>query len=266
MKFRIQRSVHILYLLLGGICFLAGISSAQVSEEQARKLAKSETITNAHLQADRFLSTQRRDDLELLFSNVAGGVPGAVLFYKISNEGDEIRGNRVIHHLSMHAELNFVVAVSVASGTVFRVGGFADSLAEFNRLMMASRIEVRESKKVEAVVDFYLSCNPENVSFSILRSLLEFKQSVEKQCHENEGTFLSIDKAFNHWWTRHGMKYRQLKFETTIAPFHEGFRASFFTLSSTVKDWKCGAVPLQSNLEVSHLGIVKSITFSKSLI
>jgi hypothetical protein len=244
------------------ICFLAEISSAQMADELARKRAKAETLASLHFDATRYLSTQRREDLEQMFANVATAA-GSVLFYKLSNEGDETRTGTVIRHIATDASLNYLVGVSCGNGTVFRIGGFIDSLAEFNRMMAILAIRIHESTQAVAIKDLYLAANPQNVSFVILDSLLDFKQWVERQCHERGGDFSSVDKEFTQWWVSHEMTYRNLKFSDEVIPFDDGFRVRFFTLSAPMRSGKCGAVPIAASIEISNAGQVKPVKFSE---
>lgn len=257
--------MHIRMLCVGGIyvCVLAGVASAQLTEEQARREAREQTAAALHSTATQFLGTQRREDLERLFEAATRKPTRTILMYEVSNEGDEVRGSTVIHHLSSDAPMTFIVAVLAVRGTTFRIGGFADSLSEFNRLMADNQIRVLDSEHAQSLANFYFAVNPEKIQVNLLKSPLDLKQAVERQCHAGGRDFAYLDKEFGKWWTSHRSAIIGTEFATRVSSAPGVFRVQILTLSSPTAKQTCDASPVEATLEVSDAGAVKPVSFKK---
>jgi hypothetical protein len=247
------------------ICSFVGIADAQIGEEQARKQARAEAVANLHLDATRYLNTQRREDIEQMFGAATGKPPGTIFFYELSSEGDEVRGSTVIHHLSTDAALNLFIGVTAANGMVFRIGGFgfADSLLEFNRMMAESKFRILSPDHAQALADLYIAINPEKIEFTLVKSPLEVKQAVERQCHSLGRDFVFSDKEFTRWWNTHRSTILSANLDDKVLPSPEGFKVQFFTLSFPTKQKECGGAPVTATLQVSATGQVGKLVFTK---
>jgi hypothetical protein len=126
-----------------------------------------------------------------------------MFIYKVSPAGYEIRENAVVDHIWMDFDPVFIVVVNPRDGSVYRIRGFGrvESLAEFERLITALRVQVTSPDRAESLADFYRQVNPENIErlTPILR-LMELKQAAEQQCETS--SFEVGETAFEAWWKR----------------------------------------------------------------
>lgn len=233
-------------------------TSAQVVDQAARKQARNVVLSQLHLNPGQFLGVRRDEQLEQLLT-IAVGRPGDWEFvYQVSQAGDEIKEDAVVHHLFTDAEPTYIVAVSPVDGSTYRIHGFADSQAEFERLTMAMKVKVLSPNQAEAVSDFYREVNPQRTSMSPITSLIELKQAAERQCQT--GSFDAGEKAFDAWWKHAKPLYEKLAFRQTAAPHGGGYLVEWIVLSSAGSG-TCGGAPLRAQLEIGSDGHVSQLTF-----
>lgn len=257
-----------LFSTIFGIAMLAALAvlaNAQVTEQAARELAsntgRSELHSTVDFKPDQFLGVQRDEQLEQSLAVAVGGRSGLMFIYKVSPAGYEIRENAVVDHIWMDFDPVFIVVVNPRDGSVYRIRGFGrvESLAEFERLITALRVQVTSPDRAESLADFYRQVNPENIErlTPILR-LMELKQAAEQQCETS--SFEVGETAFEAWWKRAKHLYAQVPFRQTATPYGKGYLVEWIVLSSAAKG-NCGGAPLRARLEVDGNGQVGKLTF-----
>lgn len=248
--------------LILGICaasvlsVVAAPTSAQPTEQASRDQIRSAARSQLHLKADQFLAVQRDEPLEQKLA-IVSGKPG-VLLYRVSQAGDEIKEHSVVHHIFMDADPTYMVAVS-ADGDMYRIHGFSDSGAEFEKLMTAKRPKVNSPEEAESVADFYRDVNPENRPLTPIPNLIDLKQAAERQCQT--GTFGENERAFDTWWSRAKPLYAHVSFKQTAIQSDKGYLVEWVVLSSAAPGM-CGGAPLRARLEVAAGGHVGTVAFS----
>jgi hypothetical protein len=148
--------------------------------------------------------------------------------------------------------------ISAANGDVYRIHGFADSLAEFGRLMTAAKMKVLSPDQAEAVADFYREVNPEHRSMTRILGLLELKQAAEWQCQAVP--FDPNEKDFEAWWKHAKLLYAGASFKQTATRSDSGYAVEWIVLSSPGAGL-CGGAPLRARLEVGSDGQVGKLSF-----
>jgi len=231
---------------------MRGQSTEQTSRDQVRSAVRSQL----HLKGDQFLEVQRDESLEQELV-VAGGKPGLLLF-RVSQAGDEIRANSVVHHIFTDTDPTYIVAVS-GDGDIYRIHGFNDSSVEFGRLMAAEKIRVLSPDQAEAVSDFYREVNPQRTSMTPITSLIELKQAAERQCQTS--SFDTGEQEFDAWWKHGKPLYARLPFGQTARPSGSDYIVEWTVLSSSGPGL-CGGAPLRARLEVGSDGQVGKPSFS----
>ena len=246
---------------------LAAWAHAQVSEQAAREQASSAVRTELHsklnFKPDRFLGMQRDEELEQSLALAVGGRAG-LFIYKVSPTGYEIRENTVVYHAWSDFDVVFIVGVNPADGSTYRIHGFglAQSLAEFEKLMMALKVRVSNPDQAESFADFYRKVNPENYeAVAPISTLIELKQAAERQCQSGVSSFDADQEAFTTWWKHAKPFYAEASFKQTAAPLSGGYFVEWIVLSSAAKG-NCGGAPLRARLEVSSNGHVGKLNFS----
>lgn len=245
----------------------AAIANAQMSEQAAREQAsnavRSELHTTLDLKPDQFLGIHRDEELEQSLALAKGGRTD-LFIYKVSPTDIEIKENTVVYHPWSDFDVVFVVAISPADGSTFRIHGFglAESLAEFERLMTALKVRVTSTDQAESVADFYRTVNPGNYeSLAPITSLLELKQAAERQCQSDAKSFDAGEKAFTSWW-KHAMPlYATLSFEQKAVSHGSGYLVEWILLSSPSSE-NCGGAPLRAELEIGSDGHIGKLTVS----
>jgi hypothetical protein len=233
--------------------------NAQLADQAAREQARNAVRSQLHLRPDQFLGVQREENLEQLLAIVAGR-PGSLEFiYQVSQAGDEVKENAVVHHIFTDADPTYIVAVSPADGYVYRVHGFADSLAEFGRLMTATKVKVLSPDQAEAVSDFYREVNPQHNSMTPITSLIELKQAAERQCQTS--SFDTGEREFDAWWKHGRPLYAGVPFQQEATASDSGYIVEWTVLSSSAPG-NCGGAPLRARLEVGSDGHVGKLTFA----
>ena len=158
----------------------------------------------------------------------------------------------------------YIVAVSSVDGSIFRIHGFglAESLAEFERLMMALRLHVASPDQAELLAGFYRKVNPENhADLTPVISLLELKQTAERQCQSSSKSFDAGEKVFAGWWKRAQPLYAALPLQQRAVPQGSGYLVEWVVLSSPSGE-NCGGAPVRARLEVGSDGRIHRLAFS----
>lgn len=234
-------------------------TSAQGTDQAARQEIRDVVRSHLHLEANRFLAIQRDERLEQLLA-LAVGRPATVGFlYRVSQAGDEIKEHSVVHHIFTDADPTYILAVSPADGSTYRIHGFADSATEFEKLIAAEKVKVLGSDQAEAIADFYQEVNPQHISLTPITSLIELKQAAERQCQTS--AFDAGEKAFDDWWKHAKPLYEDAQFRQTAALRGSGYLVEWIILSSAGSG-ECGGVPLRARLEISVDGKISNPTFS----
>lgn len=238
---------------------LAVPSNAQVGDQAAREQTRNTVRSQLHLKPDQFLSVQRDENLEQLLATVAGRPGGLEFIYQVSQAGDEIKANAVVHHIFTDVDPTYIVAVSAVDGTVYRVHGFTDSLTEFGKLMAATNVKVLSPDQAEAVADFYREVNPERRSMIQIPGLLKLKQAAEWQCQAVP--FDPNEKDFEAWWKHAKPLYSGASFKQTATRGGSGYAVEWIVLSSPGAGL-CGGAALRARLEVGSDGQVGKLSFA----
>lgn len=253
--------------VLAAVATTVALANAQVTEQAAREQAgnvvRAELHSRLSFKSDQFLSIHRDEELEeSLAMLTVGWRSRRVFIYKASPTGVEVKENAIVNHVATDAEFMYVVAVSSADGSSYRIHGFghAESLADFERLMMAQKMRVGPDQ-AEALADFYRKVNPENhEDLTPIVRLMELKQAAERQC-QSGGSFDAGEKAFATWWKRAEPLYAALPFQPKAVPHEGGYLVEWIVLSSP-SGGNCGGAPLRAQLEVGSDGHVGKVTFS----
>ena len=237
----------------------------QAAREQARDVVRSELHSKVNFKADQFLGIHRDEELERsLATATIGWRAGPEFIYKVSPTGVEIKDNAIVDHVATDADFVYIVAVSSADGSIFRIHGFglAESLAEFERLMTALRLHVASPDQAESLADFYRKVNPENqADLTPIINLLELKQTAERRCQSSAKSFDAGEKAFAAWWKRAQPLYAALPFQQKAVPHGSGYLVEWVVLSSPSNE-NCGGAPLGARLEVGSDGRINKLAFS----
>lgn len=250
-----------LVLTILGMAALAVIkvpANAQVSDHSAREQALSAVRLQLHLEADKFLQVENDERLEQMLAAVVARPSWSEFIYKVSEEGDEVKQHAVIHHIVTDGDPTFTVAINPASGSLYRIQGFPDSLAEFNELMTEASVKVLNLDQAKAVADFYRGVNPQRRSMTRIAGLLELKQAAEWQCQQVP--FDPNEKNFEAWWKHGKPLYSGASFKQTATRSSGGYVVEWIVLSSP-GGGLCGGAPLQARLQVGSDGRVGEITF-----
>jgi hypothetical protein len=255
-------SIRKLFSTIFGMALLSMLAvpaNAQMTDQAAREQAREAVRSQPHLEASKFLQVQKNEMLEQLLAGVVARPSWLELIYKVSEEGDEIKEHAVVHHIVTDGDPTFTVAINPASGSLYRIQGFADSLAEFNKLMTEANVKVLTPDQAEAIANFYRGINPQHHSMVPLSSLLDLKQAAERQCQAVP--FDPNEKDFDAWWKQAKPLYAGVPFKQTAARSGSGYAVEWIVLSSAGPGL-CGGAPLRARLEVSSDGNVGKLAFS----
>jgi hypothetical protein len=233
---------------------------AQMSDQGAREQGRDAIRSHMHFEPSKFLQVQKNGMLEQLLAEMVARPSWSELIYNVSEEGNEIKEHTVIHHIVMDGDPTFTIAINPASGNLYRIRGFTDSLDEFNRLITEANTKILTAYQAEAVANFYREVNPEKYYPIVpLSSLLDLKQTAERQCQAIP--FDPNDKKFDTWWKRAKPLYQDVQFKQTTSQSGGGYAVEWIALSSTGPGM-CGGAPLRARLEVSSVGHASKLTFS----
>jgi hypothetical protein len=255
-------SLRTMCLTISGALMLATLAvptSAQISDEAARAQTRNAVRSQLHLKPNQFLSVERDEKLEQLLAVLAGRPVGVEFIYQVSQAGDEIKENAIVHHIFTDIDPTYIVAVSPADGDVYRIHGFTDSLTEFGKLLAATKVKVLSPDHAEAVADFYREVNPERRSITEIHGLLELKQAAEWQCQAVP--FDSNEKDFEAWWKHAKPLYSGASFKQTVARSDNGYTVEWIVLSSPGAGI-CGGAALRARLEIGSDGQVGKLSFA----
>jgi hypothetical protein len=253
-------SLQTMCLTISGALMLATQAgpSAQVSDQAARAQTRNAVRSQLNLKPDQFLSVQRDEKLEQLLAVLAGRSDGVEFIYQVSQAGDEIKGNAIVHHIFTDVDPTYIVVVSAADGGVYLIHGFTDSLTEFGKLMATTKVKVLSPDQAEAVADFYREVNPQHTSMAPITNLLELKQAAELQCQAVP--FDPNEKDFEAWWKHAKTLYSGTSFKQTAVRSDSGYAVEWIVLSSPGAGL-CGGTPLRARLEVGSDGQVGKLSF-----
>ncbi|HXN51634.1 MAG TPA: hypothetical protein VN943_06830 [Candidatus Acidoferrum sp.] len=256
-------SIRKLLSTILGIAVLSTLlvrANAQMTDQAAREQVRSIVRSQVHLRPDQFLSICRDEGLEQsLAIATVGWRAGSAFIYRASQTGVEIRENAIVRHVATDADFMYIVAVSSADGSTFRIHGFADSLAEFGKLMTASKMRSSSPEQAEALADFYRVVNPENIPLTPISSLIELKQAGERQCHSGAKSFDTGQEAFTAWWKHEKPLYAAVPLQQRVVPRGSGYAVEWIVLSSAGPSGNCGGAPLRARLEVGENGQVAKL-------
>jgi hypothetical protein len=236
-----------------------GISANTHGDDQAaRERVRIAVRWELHLKLDQFLRVQEDEALERRLAEIVARPSWSASIYKVSEEGDEIKDHVIVHHIVMDGDPTFTVAMNPASENVYRIQGFSDSLAEFNKLMRDADLKVAGSDQAEAVAGFYQQVNPQRSSVAQMSSLPELKQAAERQCQAIP--FDPRERNFEAWWKHAKAAYAKASFQQTATHSGSGYAVEWVVLSSP-GDGLCGGAALRARLEVGSDGSVGEISF-----
>jgi hypothetical protein len=243
-----------------GLSALNVSAIAQVNEQAAREKALSAARSQlSYLRPGQFLGIQRDEELEQKLAAMVGGIAGSEFIYKMSPVGDEIKESSVVHHIITDIDDPVsLVAVSPLDGSIYLLRGFAESKADFNRLMVALKVKISSPDQAEALADFYREVNPERRPLTPTTDLLELKQAAERQCQAVP--FDPNEKDFEAWWKHAKTVYAKVSFQQTATRSDSGYAVEWIVLSSPGAG-KCGGAPLRARLDVRSDGSVGEISF-----
>jgi hypothetical protein len=237
-------------------------ANAQMTEQAAREQARNTVRSQLNLRPDQFLGVQRDETLEQSLAVAIGRWAGSEFIYKVSPTGYELKENAIVRHFTVDGDYIYIIAVSPTDASTYRISGFADSLAEFAKLMTAVGQRVSSPDEAESLAELYRKVNPENhEDLTPILRLMDLKQAAERQCQSGAKSFDPGEKAFVAWWDHAKLLYAEISFKQTATPSSGGYLVEWIVLSSAAKG-NCGGVPLRARLEVSSDGRVGKITFS----
>jgi hypothetical protein len=254
--------VRTLFSIVSIVAMLSALgmrADGQITDQAAREKAQSVVRSQlGFLRPEQYLGVQRDEKLERSLAATVGGLAGAEFIYKVSPAGDEIKEHAVVHHLFIDIDPMYIVAVNQADGSIYRIHGFADSLAEFNKLMAAVKMKVLGPDQAEALADFYRAVNPQRTSLTRITSLLDFKQAAERQCQAVP--FDPNEKDFQVWWKHAKSLYAEVTFKQTATVRGSVYIVEWIILSSPGPG-NCGGAPLRATLEIEKDGEIGKLTF-----
>jgi hypothetical protein len=254
-----MRTVFLTIFGAAGLAVLIVRLSAQVTDQAALEHIRDTVRSQLHLKPDQFLGVQRDERLEQSLAIAAGRPVGPV--YRVSPTGEEIKGNALVHHLSMDVDPTYTVAVDSADGSIYRISGFADSLSEFERLTTATKMRISSLEQAESLTDFYRGVNPENLPLTPILSLIDLKQAAERQCQSGASSFGAGEKAFDAWWKHAKPLYADVEFRQTTTHRDSAYLVEWIVPSSAAPNGNCGGTPLHARLEVRGSGQIGKLTF-----
>ncbi|WP_213807826.1 hypothetical protein [Granulicella sp. dw_53] len=249
-----------LFLVIFAMSALKVSAGAQVNEQAAREKALRAARPHlGYLRPGQFLGIQRDEDLEQKLAAIAGGLAGSEFIYKVSPVGDEIKERSVVHHILTDIDDPVsLVAVNPLDGSTYLIHGFAESKADFNRLMGTLKLKISRPDQAEALADFYREVNPERLPLTPTIGLLDLKQAAERQCQDVP--FDPKEKDFGAWWKQALRLYSAASFKQTATHTDSGYAVEWMVLSSPGAGL-CGGAALRARLEVGSEGQVGKLSF-----
>ena len=239
---------------------LTAQSNAQVDDQSAREQARTSVRLQLRLKPDQFLAVQRDETLELSLALAVR--KRDVFIYRVSQAGDEIREHAIVHHIFTDVDPTYIIAISATDGSAYRIHGFTDSLQEFKKLMKVPGLTIARPEQAEFVAAFYREVNPKNRSIAAISSLLDLKQTAERQCQTVP--FDPNERDFEAWWKHAKPLYGGASFKQTVTTNSSGFFVGFFVgwiVLSSAGAGLCGGAPLRAMLEIEKDGGIGKLTF-----
>jgi hypothetical protein len=233
-------------------------ASAALTETTARQKALDSVRSKLSLGSKQFMDIKRDENLEVSLILCTNRLIGPVSIYRLSSTGYEVKEKAIIYHFSTDGDLNYIVAVSLTDGNIYRLAGFRDSKTEINGLLVSLKIEVSSANQAEAIADFYRAVNPEHEVVTNVSSLLDLKQAAERQCQAVP--FDPRERDFEAWWKHAKTAYANVSFQQTAIRIGSGYTVEWVVLSSPGAGL-CGGAPLRARLEVGSDGSIGEISF-----
>jgi hypothetical protein len=256
-----QMNMRRLLSIISRVALLSALgmhADGQMTDQAARQKAQDIVRSQLDLRSEQFLGIRRDEELEQDLAAIVGGLAGSEFIYRVSQAGDEIKDHAVVHHLFMDIDPTYHVAVNRVDGSVYRIQGFRDSKAEFNKLMSAVKVKISSLDQAEALADFFRTVNPEHYSMTRISGLLDLKQAAERQCQAVP--FDPNEKDFEAWWKHTKPPYEKVRFDQTAAHSGSGYVVEWIVLSAEGPGL-CGGAPLRAVLEVERDGEIGKLTF-----
>lgn len=238
--------------------FADTVASDEAGREQARNIVRQQL----RLERNRFLAVQRDESLEQLLTLAVGRRAEKDFIYRVSPAGDEAISSGIIHHLSVDGDPLYIIAICAANGQGFRIHGFADSDAEFEKLMVAAGVRVSSADQAEHLAGLYRAVNPESLPLTPITSLLELKQAAERDCQDTAKSFESGEGVFQIWWRTIGSRYERVPFNQEASPHGTRYIVQWVVLSSRAPGGTCAGSPLRALLELGPDGHIGKLKFS----
>jgi hypothetical protein len=168
-------------LTLSAAC--PGLAS-ELSEATARERVCEYVRSQLSYPKEHFLRATRREDFEDdLFAaqvKIRGQIHKAALFFEITETGYEIRSSsEALLHSSADGFGRWNVAIDPLSGKVFGLGGFADSVIDFNKMVADAKIQLTSEDSARAWVSFYLAVSVGNNYGTYLLRPIDLPRLVE---------------------------------------------------------------------------------------
>ena len=102
---------------MGVLLALAVVANAQTTEQAAREEARRIVRAQLHLEPNQFLGVQREDELEKSLASIVSRPTWSEFIYKLTQAGDEIKDNVVVHHIYTDVDPTYIIAISPVGGT-----------------------------------------------------------------------------------------------------------------------------------------------------
>ncbi len=238
--------------------FADTVASDEAGREQARNIVRQQL----RLERNRFLAVQRDESLEQLLTVAVGRRAEKDFIYRVSPAGDEAISSGIIQHLSVDVDPLYIIAIYAANGRGFRIHGFADSDAEFEKLMVAAGVRVSSADQAEHLAGLYRAVNPESLPLTPITSLIELKQAAERNCQSAAKSFESGEGAFHIWWSTIGSRYEGVPLNQEASPHGTRYIVQWVVLSSRAPGGTCAGSPLRALLELGPDGHIGKLKFS----
>ena len=237
---------------------LAAVASAQISEPEARALARRSVQSRTGLEV---WSVYRRQDVEDKLRSLAPPSKQNPLFvFALSDDGYEFRESSVARHISSEGPTYWHVAVSPTSGEVFDM----DSRGGLNKLASDLRLAISDDLEAMEYLDVYLDLHPERrILDDVVRTPLQLKQTAEEQFVRAYDDFATAEAAFSRWWNQHGEALSRAPLKETFTKTSSGFLAKLYLVSGCSKDKpRNGPGLIEVSLPISREGQIGEMTFA----
>ena len=242
------------------LSMLAGLANGQMTDLWGCELARNAVRSQLHLKPDQFLSVQRDERLEQSLASAVGKRAGSEFIYRVSQAGDEVKEDAVVHHISTDADLDYIIVLGPGHGSSYRIHGFADSVAEFEKLTTAVGVKVSSPEQADSLAEFYRAVNPENMPGTILKPH-RTQAGRRAAVSQRREVVRHWPRGFYCRWNRAKPLYAAVPFQQKTVHHSSGYLVEWTVLSSPSGE-NCGGAPLRATLEVSSDGHVGKVTVS----